>query len=180
MLRIMSFHRPEIQGGAGTQLAIESDEFMGGGADIRYLLADGILETYLDRYGFPAGASLTALLLDAFYDDIDMPHWQEPGALDRFEEIVAMGPDRIEWRCDKNELLSTVTLAADDPETVAGSWNAIRRDHAEKAEGWVRLQEERAADEFISVMTSEQRSQPRDPEPASTSQTVESGITFVP
>lgn len=178
MLRVMSFEKLTN----GTTLFVESDEFMPDDptADIRYLLINGILETYLERYGFPAGASLTALLLDAFYDDIEIPHWSADSAAEEFQRIVAMGDDRMEWHCDKDELLSAVTIDEDDPEQVAGTWLAIRNANAERAASFQKLREERLADEFITVMATEQRTQPRDTAPASTFGTVESGITFVP
>jgi hypothetical protein len=176
MLRILGFEKQAI----GVLLTVESDEFMPDdpSADIRYILAFGILETYLSNYGFPAGASLTALLLDAFYDDVDMPHW-EGDYEEEFQRIVAMGPERIEWHCDRDELLSAVTIDEDDPESVSGTWIAIRDVNAMRAASFAKLQEERLADEFISVMPVDQRTAPRDPSPASTPQTVESGITFV-
>lgn len=178
MLRVMGYERLNAH---GTTLLIESDEYMPGeDLDIRYLLADGILETYLDHYGFPAGASLTALLLDAFYDDIEIPHWSLDSAVDDFAAIVAKGDELMEWHCDKNELLSVVTIAEDDPEAVAGTWVAIRDANAMRAASFQKLAEERLADEFVSVMPTEARTIPRDLSSASTSQNVESGITFVP
>lgn len=177
MLRILGFEKQSNC----VLLTVESDEFMPDDptADLRYVLAYGILETYLDHYGFPAGASLTALLLDGFYEDIEMPHWENDYE-DEFRRIVAMGPERIEWLCDRNELLAAVTIDEDDPESVAGTWVAIRDANAMRAASFQKLAEERLADEFVSVMPTEARMIPRDLSAASTQQNVESGITFVP
>lgn len=149
MLRILSWEKQT----SGTLLTVESDEFMPDDptADIRYILADGILETYQEHYGYPAGASLTALLIDAFYDDVDMPHWETDYSAE-FERIVAMAPDRLEWQCDRNELLSTITLAVDNPDSVAGSWSAIKADMADNMRGFHRRQEELLADDWMGVI----------------------------
>lgn len=177
MLRVLSFEKQAV----GTALTVESDEFMPDDptADLRYFLADGILETYLHSYGFPAGASLTALLLDAFYEDVEMPHW-ETDYEEEFKRIVALGPERIEWQCDRDELLSTVTLALDNPDSVAGSWSAIKAEMREKAEGFQRLKEERLADEFVGEMPREVANMPRDLSPLPADAPVALGIQFVP
>lgn len=177
MLRILGYEKQA----PGVLLTVESDEFMPDDptADLRYVMANGILETYLDHYGFPAGASLTALLLDAFYEDIEMPHW-EGDYEEEFKRIVAMGPDRIEWHCDKNELLAAITIDEDDAEQVAGTWVAVRKANEARAASFQKLAEERLADEFISLMPTGLRSQPRDPGSASTPASVDLGITFVP
>lgn len=177
MLRILDYQTQPN----GVVIIVESDEFMPDDptADIRYLMAYGILETYLDHYGFPAGASLTALLLDAFYEDIDMPHW-ETDYEEEFKRIVALGPDRIEWHCDKNELLSAVTVDEDDPQSVAGTWVAMRNANAERAASFQKTAEERLADEFVSVMPTEQRVSPRDLTTPDQPASVGLGITFVP
>lgn len=177
MLTIKGFER---RNNNGTTIFVESDEFMPGeDVDIRYLMPDGQLETYLEHYGFPQGASLVAILLDAFYDDIEMPHWQSDYE-DEFKRIVALENERITWVCDKNELLAAVTIADDDPESVAGSWLAIKRDLAAKAEAWQQLREEREAAEFVDSLPVAIRSQPRDASSGLPEAAVGLAINFVP
>lgn len=177
MLRILGYEKQPN----GVLLTVESDEFMPDDptADLRYIMADGILETYLEHYGFPAGASLTALLIDAFYEDVEMPHW-ETDYEEEFKRIVALGPDRIEWQCDKNELLAAVTIAEDDAESVAGSWLAMKREMAEKAEGYQRMKEERQAADFVDSLPVAIRTQPRDLSPILPEASVGLAINFVP
>jgi hypothetical protein len=177
MLRILGLTKQSN----GVLLTVESDEFMPDDptADIRYIMAYGILETYMDHYGFPPGASLTALLLDAFYEDVEMPHW-ETDFEEEFKRIVALGPDRIEWLCDKNEVLAAVTIAPDDPQSVAGTWVATKRALAEKAQGYQRLKEERLAAEFVDSLPVAIRTQPRDPNPVAPEASVGLAINFVP
>jgi hypothetical protein len=178
MLRVLGFERLNDN---GTTLLVESDEFMPDqpDLDIRYLLGDGILETYLHHYGFPAGASLTALLLDAFYEDIEMPHW-ETDHEEEFKRIVALGPERIEWHCDKNELLAAVTLDEDNAGSVAGTWVALREEYANRAAAFQKTQEEQLAAEFVDSMPVEIRTQPRNPNPAMPETSVGLAINFVP
>lgn len=161
MLRILSFEKQPT----GTALLVECDEFMPGEnvSSIKYFLANGILETYLDQYGFPAGASLTALLVDGFYDDVEMPHWENDFE-DEFKRIVALGLERIEWQCDKNELLAAVTIDEDDAEQVAGTWVAIRNENEKRAASFQKYREEQLAAEFIDSLPVAIRTQPRNTE----------------
>ena len=177
MLRILAFDKQSN----GVVITVESDEFMPDepDADIRYLMANGILETYQYHYDFPAGASLTALLLDAFYEDITMPHWEEDYE-EEFKRIVALGPERIEWRCDKNELLAAVTVDEDDAEQVAGSWVAIRNENLKRAEAFAKTEEERQAAEFVDSLPMAIRTQPRDLDPVAPEASVGLAINFVP
>lgn len=177
MLRILAFDKQSN----GVVIAVESDEFMPDDptADIRYLMAYGILETYLYHYGFPPGASLTALMLDAFYEDVEMPHWENDYE-EELKRIVALGPDRIEWQCDKNELLAAVTIEEDDPEQVAGTWVAVRQQNEERAASFKKTEEERQAAEFVDSLPVAIRTQPRDASLVAPEASVGLAINFVP
>lgn len=183
MLRIMGFNEPEVVGGKGVQILVESDEFAAGqeeAVDIRYLLVIGLLENYMELYKSPAGVCLTAMLLDAFYDDIEIPHWQLPDAPEQVDAIAAMAGERMEWHCDRNALLSLVTIDQDDPESVAGTWIAHRQKGIERGQAFLKMQEERLADEYITAMPDAQRSLPRDLTPVEANGNVGLGIEFVP
>ena len=174
MLRVKAF---EVEGNQGVRVIVKSDEFKyGEGGDISYILARGILESYMEGYGQPAGECLDVLLLDAFYEDLEVLPFLDEGAIERFESIASQASKRMKWQCDRDALLSAVTIDPDDSD----SWISKRAVLAEKAQGYKRLKEERQADEFISAMPTEHRRLPRRSRPVSTSRPVESGITFVP
>lgn len=155
MIRVKGFDRPEIAGAKGTQIQVESDEYLGGGHDIRFLLVDGILETYTIPYNLPAGVCLSVLLLDAFYDDVTAPFSDDPQAVGKFLKISKLADKRIVWECDKNALLSAVTLDLDDPESVAGTWIATERMLAERAVGHQRRREELLADSMVGDLVAQ-------------------------
>lgn len=180
MLRVKSFHRPQITNGSGTQINLSCDEYMGGTNNIVYLLLDGILETYMHHYGFDAGVCLSVLLLDPYYDDVTAPFTDDENAAEKFLAIAELAEERIVWECDKNELLAMVTLDEDDAESVAGTWLAHRRDMEEKAAGYQRMQEERLAAQFVDSLPTALRGQSRDLDPAKPDASVGLAIEFVP
>lgn len=159
MLTIKSYERSE--GAHGTQLTVRSDEFMGGGmGDIPYLLIDGVLETYIDAYGYPPGVCLSVMLLDAFYDDIEAPHSGDAGAAFKFLRIAGLAEERMVFECDRDALLAAVTLAEDDAASVAGTWAASRAATEEAAAGYRRRKEEMLGDAIVSDMQVTRRDQP--------------------
>jgi len=176
MLRIMRYERQK----EATVIVCRSDEqFPEDDIDIPYFMPDGMLESYMNGYELAAGATLTMLMLDAYYDDITAPLPDDPDRDERVDEIIAQDNDRIEWHIDKNELLAGITMEDDTPGSVVDSWRRLKEGHAALAEGHQQLQEERQAAEFVDSLPSAMRAQPRDTTGVSRDGSVALAIQFV-
>lgn len=155
MIRIKGFHRPEIVGAKGTQIAIESDEFLGGGNDIRYLLVDGFLETYMEFYKLPADVCFSVMMLDAFYDDVDVPLTDDPLAKQKFMKISKLAEQRIVWQCDKSLLMATATIDGDGPASEPETSKQIKRAREFTVAAFQRRQEELLGDSMVGDLVAE-------------------------
>jgi hypothetical protein len=176
MLTVKGFHRTPN----GTQFDIDSDEYMGGGQNIMYLLVDGVLETYMEPYDLPADVCLSALLIDAFYDDVTAPFSDDEGAAEKFAAIGKMANKRISWKCDKKALISAVRVDEGEPGPVAARAIATKIRHAENAQGHRRLREERLADDYVASLPKRQREIPRMDKRPVAEGSVGLAIEFVP
>ena len=175
MITIESFGRTQVADGNGTQIDILVDEFLGM-KDVRcpFLLVDGVLETYMEGYEATAEEALSALLLDAFNDDIEVLPFLDEGAKEGFKKIAAMEKSRAKWQCDKKGLVATALLPKDSPKTLA------RREMKEKAKGYIRAKEERLAAEFVDTLPTATRTQPRNLNPEKPEPSLGLAIQFVP
>lgn len=163
MLRVLGYSK---QNNATAVMCSSDEAFPESDANIPYLLMDGLLESYMMAYDLPAGAALIMLLLDAFYEDITAPYADDPDLTSKANEIVDQADDRMEWHCDRNELLAAITVDPNDnPTSAASMWIRGIEDKKVQGEAHQRMQEERIADDFVSAMPKELRQLPKATEP---------------
>lgn len=144
------------------------------------LIMDGILEQYMGSYGTTAEETLSYLLADILYNDIDVPPMDDPDAEAKISALLSRIKGRIKWIVDKSQLLADMTLEDDLAEEMKASWANARaemlkteaptkaqseRKHAEARKAYVagveRREEEILADDIMANLPPENRRAPR-------------------
>jgi len=90
------------------------------------MIPRGCLEQYMGAYGFSAEETLSYILADILYEDIDVPFLEDPEAEAKITELLRRIEGRIEWGVDKHELLSKMVLDPELAEHMKATWSELR------------------------------------------------------